>query len=103
MSNKQLTGLQVLKHKLSRREIVFRDLFVSSGSSPSLKAYVFQIHILNTAYLNSAAPLVVSEAVSPNLQHPSFNLQHEIILFDKLTHERQRHTYSPMSERARVL
>lgn len=61
------------------------------------------VHIFNTAYLNPATPLVVSEAVSPNLQHPSFNLQHEIILFDKLTHERQRHTYSPMSERARAL
>lgn len=100
---KQLAGWQVLKHKLWRREIVFRDSFVSSGSSPSLKAYVFQIHIFNSAYLNSATPLVVSEAVSQNLQHPSFNLQHEIILFDKLTHERQRHTYSPMSERARAL
>lgn len=82
---------------------MFRDLFVSSGSSPSLKAYVFQIHVFNTAYLNSATPMVVSEAVSPNLQHPSYNLQHEIILFDKLTHERQRHTYNSMSERARAL
>lgn len=66
---KQLAGWQVLKHKLWRREIVFRDSFVSSGSSPSLKAYVFQIHIFNSAYLNSATPLVVSEAVSQTRDH----------------------------------
>lgn len=44
---KQLAGWQVLKHKLWWREIVFCDSFVSSGSSPSLKAYVFTFLILH--------------------------------------------------------